>query len=254
MTSYRARRVLISMLTYGGIIAVTLVLVDLVCIVSGVFPPTQNYGDADLGWRSSPPTGQMLVDRCTDSSTGEVINYVRNEDGVRTPRSVREIQADAASFKIAVTGDSQTNLCAPNAETHPGVLEAELVAQGSPSVVLAYGVGRYSPLQDYLAFRKVLRPYNPGALVLNFYTGNDFLDLLRADDRPHFVPADSGYWIGEPVWFLYDDPRVQRWSRVLLAFRLVADKTGLRGAYLRLRQLQQLADDPEWKLIQNGLH
>src|SRR5207247_758775 len=142
---------------------------------------------------------------------------------------------------IAVTGDSQTDLCAPNAETHPGVLETELVAQGLPAVVLAYGVGRYSPLQDYLAFRKVLRPYNPDAWVLNFYTGNDFLDILRVDDRPHFVPADLGYLIGEPVWFLYDDPRVQRWSRVLFAFRLVADKTGLRGAYLRVRELQQVA-------------
>src|SRR5438552_3371328 len=241
MTFPRTKRVLKSALTYAAIITATLVLVDVVCILFGIFPPTPDYGDPDLGWLSSPPTGKMLVDTCKDYSTNEKISYVRNEDGVRTERSVREIQADRSSFKIAVVGDSQTDLCTPNAQTHAGVMQSELTAQGAPALVLAYGVGRYSPLQDYLAFRKVLRPYAPHTLVMNVYTGNDFLDLLRVDDRPHFVAAETGYRIAEPVWFLYNDARVPHRSRVLFVLRSVADKTGLRGMFFRVQQLQQLA-------------
>ena len=116
--------------------------------------------------------------------------------------------ADHSKFKIGVTGDSQTDLCAPNAETHAGVLERELDADGADVMVLPYGVGRYSPLQDYLVFKKVLKPYTPDALIVNFYTGNDFNDLLRVDDRPHFVDVDGHYEIAGPTWYRYQDPHV----------------------------------------------
>jgi hypothetical protein len=139
-----------------------------------------------------------------------------------------------------VTGDSQTDLCAPNDEIHSGVLQADLRAQKVPAVLLTYGSGRYSPLQDYLAFRTVLRPYRPKVLILNFYTGNDFYDILRADDRPHFVKVDSGYRIAKPVWYSLDDPTVQRRSRVLFAARALADKAGVRQLYFRLSELRRL--------------
>jgi hypothetical protein len=159
---------------------------------------------------------------------------------VRTTLSRDSIGADTASVRIGVTGDSQTDLCAPNTEIHSGVLEADLVSSGVPAVVLTYGSGRYSPLQAYLAFRKVLRPYHPKVLVLNFYTGNDFYDILRADDRPHFVKADSGYRIADPVWYSLDNPAVQQRSRVLFAARTLADKIGVRQLYFRLSELRRL--------------
>jgi hypothetical protein len=241
MTGLRARRFWAGTLTYAAIVVGTLVLLDVALIGLGLFPPVSNPGDPDLGWRPSDATGRFEVGRCTEFSTGETISYGRNEDGVRTALSRASINSDSTHVRIAVTGDSQTDLCAPNPETHAGVLESELVSDGVPAVVLAYGSGRYSPLQDYLAFRKILRPYHPAALVMNVYTGNDFQDILRVDDRPHFVPADSGYTIADPVWYLLDDPRTRLRSRVLFALRSVEDRLGIRRLYLRTKELRQLA-------------
>jgi hypothetical protein len=240
MTASRARRILTGTITYGGIIAITLLIVDGVCIALGLFPPTHNYGDPDLGWRSANATGRMSFGQCVEFGTGETIRYERNEDGVRTSLSNTTIVADSTSVKIGVTGDSQTDLCAPNADIHSGVLESDLVSHGVPAMVLTFGAGRYSPLQGYLAFRKVLLPYHPRVLVLNIYTGNDFYDILRVDDRPHFVAADSGYRIAPPVWYSLDDPTVQRRSRVLFAIRTMADKSGVRQLYFRLAELRRL--------------
>jgi hypothetical protein len=240
MTASRVKRILAGALLYAGIIAATLLVVDVVCMALGLFPPTYNYGDPDLGWRSGITTGRMSFGRCLEFSTGDTIIYARNEDGVRTNLSRQEILADSTDIKIGVTGDSQTELCAPNTQTHFGVLEAELVAHDVPAVTLTYGAGRYSPLQGYLAFRKILRPYHPRVLVLNVYTGNDLYDILRADDRPHFVAADSGYRIAAPVWYSLDDPKVKRTSRVLFALRELGDKVGVRQLFLRFVELRRL--------------
>jgi len=240
MPTSRAKRLLTGTATYAGIIFVTLLLVDGLCMAFGLFPPTHNYGDPDLGWRPARATGHMAIGQCIEFSTGETIRYQRNEDGVRTTLSRDSLVADSGAVKIGVTGDSQTDLCAPNDQIHAGALEADLRSKGIPAVSLTYGSGRYSPLQDYLAFRTVLRPYHPAVLVLNFYTGNDFYDILRADDRPHFVQSDSGYRIAAPVWYSLDDPTVQRHSRVLFAFRTLADKAGVRQLYFRLSELRRL--------------
>jgi hypothetical protein len=240
MTTSRAKRALTGTLTYAGIIGLTLLVVDGICIAFGLFPPTHNYGDPDLGWRPARATGRMAVGKCIEFSTGEVVLYQRNEDGVRTTLSKDSIDTDTTNVRIGVTGDSQTDLCAPNDEIHSGVLQADLRSHGVPAVLLTYGSGRYSPLQDYLAFRTILRPYHPQVLVLNFYTGNDFYDILRADDRPHFVKADSGYRIAGPVWYSLDDPALQPRSRVLFAARTLADKAGVRQLYFRLSELRRL--------------
>lgn len=240
MISPRAKRVLTGIFSYAAIIAITLLVLDGICIAFGLFPPRHNYGDPDLGWRSANPTGKMSFGQCTAFETGAVIRYPRNEDGVRTSRSRQVIIADSSSVKVGVTGDSQTDLCTTNEELHAGVLERQLVSDGVPAMVLTFGAGRYSPLQAYLAFRKVLGPYRPNVLVLNVYTGNDFYDILRVDDRPHFEKSDSGYTIAGPVWYSLDDPKVRYRSRVLFAARTVAEKTGIRQMYFRLTELRRL--------------
>jgi hypothetical protein len=236
----RGRQVLRSALLYAAIISTTLLVLDVICIAFGLFPPTANYGDPDLGWRSAGATGQMAIGKCTDFTTGHIITYQRNEDGVRTSLSRRQIEADSSDVIIGATGDSQTDLCAPNSQLHSGFLESDLDAQGVHATVLTYGAGRYSPLQGYLAFKKILRPYHPRVLVLNVYTGNDFYDMLRADDRPHFVPDGDGYQIASPLWYSLDDPAVQRRSRVLFAFRLMGDKLGVRSTISRFLELRRL--------------
>ncbi|HEV8376457.1 MAG TPA: hypothetical protein VGR38_09550, partial [Candidatus Polarisedimenticolia bacterium] len=188
-------RVLARIVHYTAIILATLLLADGVCILFDLFPPKPRYGDADLGWLRARPSEIVRIKECMEFSTGKTYAYERNEDGVRTAQTVLELLADHAATKIAVTGDSQTDLCVPNQDNHPGILEKKLKEDGIPAVVLPYPSGRYSPLQDYLAFKKMLRKYDPRVLVLDFYTGNDFLDLLRSDDRPHFVSKGSGYSI-----------------------------------------------------------
>lgn len=240
MTTSQTKRRLKGVLAYAGIIGITLLLVDAFSIAFGLFPPTHNFGDQQLGWRPAPATGIWQTDQCTERSSGQTVRYQRNEDGVRTTLSRDSIGVDTAGVRIGITGDSQTDLCASNSELHAGVLQSVLTDNGVSTLTLTYGSGRYSPLQDYLAFRTVLKPYHPEVLILNLYTGNDFYDILRADDRPHFVKVDSGYQIADPVWYSLDNPTLRQRSRVLFAARALADKVGVRQLYFRLSELRRL--------------
>lgn len=241
MKNSRARRFFTAALTYVAIIVVTLFVVDLACMALGLFPPQPNYGDPDLGWRTAPPTGRMALGRCPDPTTGRAIDYTRNEDGVRTSRSRADLINDTASIKIGVIGDSHTDLCAVNGEVHSGVLETALDSLGIRNAVLNYGVGKYSPIQEYLAFRKVLRPYGPRVMIMNLYTGNDFYDILRLDDRPHFESDSTGYHLAPPIWYNLDDPAVHYRSRVLFAARKLSDAVGIRRLYMRMMELRRVA-------------
>lgn len=230
-------------LTYGLIVVGTLALFDLACITLGLFPPRPQFGDPEMGWRPAPATGRFGRDRCRDITTGHVIEYQRNEDGIRTGVSAKDRDHGGRELRIGVTGDSYTDLCATDGETHHGVLEAELRAVGFNAVTLTYAAGRYSPLQEYLAFRAVLKPYRPQVLVMNIYTGNDFHDMLRTDDRPHLERTAAGYRIAKPSWLVLEDPTIRRRSRVLYAIKTFADKTGMRRLYLRAVELRQLAGE-----------
>jgi hypothetical protein len=240
MATSKTLRFLRPVLVYTAIIVVTLFVIDGICIALGLFPPVMNYGDADLGWRAANATGQMAIGKCVEFSTGETIIFQRNEDGVRTNLSRAAVLADTHRLRIGISGDSQTDLCAPNDRIPGGVLEAALNEHGHPSTVLTYGAGKYSPLQAYLAFRKILVPYRPGVFILQVYTGNDLYDILRADDRPHFEATDSGYRIADPIWYSLDNPKVRRKSRVLYILRTLGDRIGVRQSLLRVAELRRL--------------
>jgi hypothetical protein len=228
---------------YAAIIVVTLVAVDLVTIALGIFPPKLELGDPVVGWLPRLPTGQMGEDLCTEYATGKVIQFIRNEDGCRTSFSARQLHEDTDLFKVAVTGDSQTELCAPNADTHFGVLERELQTTGLNAAVFARGAPRYSPLQAYLAIRELTQEYSADVLILNVYTGNDFFDMLRVDDRPHMVRTEDGYEIVKPKWYVYDPPSARYKSRVLYVLRSIAAATGVRGLWVRVRFLWDFATE-----------
>lgn len=237
----RFRRVFVTCITYGAIILVTLIAVDLTLIALDLFPPPHNPGDPQLGWRPARATGRMAIGKCIDLDTGLPVIYQRNEDGIRTTVSRADSNRSGDSIRIAITGDSHTDLCSTNETLHSGVLASALRSRGVPAVALSYGVGRYSPLQDYLAFRAVLRPYQPQVFILNLYTGNDFYDMLRIDDRPHLVALDSGFRVAPPVWYALDDPSRRRRSRVLQIARAIGDKTGIRTAIQRFGFLREIA-------------
>jgi hypothetical protein len=241
-TPHRFRRFAITAAQYVGIIVLTLVVVDLITIGLGVFPPPQyNTGDAEVGWLPGQASGKIMQDRCTEQWLKTEIHYTRNEDGVRTAVSGQRLRQDSSLFTVGVTGDSHTELCTPNDSAHFGVMERELKAGGINAVVFANGSGKYSPLQAYLAVRRSVRDYNADAIVLNFYTGNDFGDLFRIDDRPHFVADGAGYRIAPPVWYEKDAPGKPPRSRVLYLMRTIGKKTGIRNVLLRVRYLRAFA-------------
>jgi len=239
----RLRRFLKGAVIYAGIIAVTLVIVDLILIGLNLFPPKYTPGDPQLGWISGEPTGHMQTVRCLEYSTNTHWTYTRNEDGIRTELSSAVLREDTSGIKLAVGGDSQTDLCAPNSAVHWGVMERELRARNIPVRVFAYPAGKYSPLQQYLALKKSIADYHADGLILNVYTGNDIFDMLRLDDRPYFVKTASGYRIAPPQWYQEDPPGEHHRSRVLFAFRSVAKATGLRNIWVRLLYLRDVARD-----------
>lgn len=222
---------------YGVITVFTLVLLDGVLVLTGLFEPPSNYGHPAVGWVSVTPTGEMETFPCFDAGSGVTVPIDRNERGYRTSVSVVDLAAENDWFEIAVSGDSHTDQCMTNEEMHFGVMADELTALGTESVVFSYGAGRYSPLQEYLAVREGVEDFAPDALVINLYTGNDFYDILRVDDRPHFVRVGEGYEVAPPVWYEYDEPGTRKRSRVLFAAGTVADRLGLATIWTRLRYL-----------------
>ena len=222
------------------VVLVTLAIIDLLLTGFGLFPPAYRYGNPVVGWSTNGPRTPPF-DWCLLMADQTRVDYYRNELGIRTQLTADEIRAAKDRLLIAAVGDSQSDLCAENKDTHQGVLEDELNRMGLETTVLSNGVGRYSPLQAYLLFKYRLRDFDPQALVLNVYTGNDFIDMLRVDDRPHFVPGPEGYTIAPPVWYRLYDPDVKRYSRVMFVYRSLLERIGLRNLYLRLRFLLDVA-------------
>jgi len=250
----RLKRLGRSVAVYGGIIALTLLLMDGVLIALGMFEPPTQPGHPTVGWISSEPSGSMELYDCWDPGTGEVVLVGRNELGFRTSHSDSELRADTESFEIAVSGDSHTDQCMTNETMHFGVFEEELEALGTPAAVFALGAGRYSPLQEYLAVRDGLDAYSPDAFVMNLYTGNDFYDILRVDDRPHFVRVGEGYEVAPPVWYQLDPPGERKRSRVLYAASKIADRIGVAGLWTRLRYLEAAAREQGGSLASAGAY
>ncbi len=245
-TTLRQRLALLSIGILLGILCV--VLVDFLCVWTGVFPPEYDYGDPDLG--AIEPAGTGVVRsyhsvhwRFQQSDTGLI---KINERGFRTTRSIAEIKASPAPIPIAVTGDSHTDLPYDNGYDHPAILEKELRALGVQGAeVLSAGRGGYSPLQGYLYARRFAGDLSPKVFVLNLYTGNDFFDLVRIDDRPYFERGDNGtYSVHPPVWYRLKDPATAgawyRKSRSLFLAGKILDGLGLSKILARMEYLLKL--------------
>jgi hypothetical protein len=240
-TRGKAKRIAMGLLVYALVTALTLFIVDRVLIAMDLFPPTYNYGHPTVGWVSAPPTDRMVQERCYNIAIKQTVAYTRNEDGMRTAHSARELRQNPDIFTVAVGGDSHTDLCESNDKIHFGVMERELNSMALQSAVFAFGAGKYSPLQAYLAVREPMEQYSADALVLNFYTGNDFYDMLRVDDRPSLEPNGRGYRLADPVWYQLDSPNKKRNSRVLFLMESAYQKTGLRRVLLRVHYLRDVA-------------
>ncbi len=111
--------------------------------------------------------------------------------------------------RIAVLGDSFTAGASNARENFPTVLEDILNSKQSegPVEVLDVGAGRYSPYQCYVRFRRDILKLEPVHVIVAEYVGNDFLDMVRQDDRPFLRLLPDGTLQPEPPRFVtYPDP------------------------------------------------
>jgi glycine cleavage system H protein len=152
---------------------------------------------------------------------------------------------------IAMVGDSHSQLAFDGRplESHEFVLERRLRAAGIPALMISAGRGRYSPLQEYLLFKLAIEePYHPRLLVMNVYSGNDFYDMLRPDDRPHYLRDSAvGIAIEDPEWITFVNPSTRRWierSRLLWAVDELSSRLGYPRVVTRLRMLGAAARQP----------
>ena len=100
----------------------TLVVIDIVLIMAGLFPPVVNQGHPTVGWLGALPTGERENSVCIEPATGSLVRFPRNEDGVRTAHPRSAFVDGSVGLRVAFGGDSHTELCAPNEEVHFGMI------------------------------------------------------------------------------------------------------------------------------------
>ncbi len=128
--------------------------------------------------------------------------------------------------RVVVLGDSFTAGATNADETFPGVLSRLLneANPGHPVEVLNAGAGRYSPYQCYVRLARQIMPLQPRHVILAEYVGNDYLDMIRQDDRPYLTELPNGtFQAHRPRFVTYADPSeppgLLDQSRVLAVFR-----------------------------------
>lgn len=180
------------------------VLLRVAGIQAAALPYDNNLPDAVLGMRPEP---NKYWKANFPEYPGEL--YMRtNNHAFYEPADTAPTPAPGVR-RIGIVGDSLTvGTCKPE-ENYPNLVEAELnQAEGRvANEVLDAGVGRYSPYQYYLRAERELLPLGINHLVVAIYAGNDYLDLIREDDRPHLVRGPGGTFEARPPTFVvYRDP------------------------------------------------
>lgn len=203
-----SRRLLMAVLMACIMAVVCLLMLELLLRVAGIqaaaLPYDNNLPDAVLGMRPEP---NKYWKANFPEYPGEL--YMRTNNHAFYEAADTAPKPASGIRRIGVVGDSLTvGTCKPE-ENYPNLVEAQLnQAEGRvANEVLDAGVGRYSPYQYYLRAERELLPLGISHLVVAIYSGNDYLDLIREDDRPHLVRGPSGAFEARPPTFVvYRDP------------------------------------------------
>lgn len=246
----RVRGALRASVPYLVMIGVTLVFIDVVCMATGLFPTRYRKGNKELGFfetRGVPGGFDGFAEVPELANVPDVRKYHRNEEGFFTTRSMDDWVHHPTGRRVVVIGDSHTELPYAFARTHMGVLETKLHERGwAGAEVLGAGHGKWSPLQEMTLYDTKFRPIGVDVVLMNFYTGNDFYDLIRTDDRPHLVAQPGGgYAVAPPEWVAYYDPDTDplwRQSRILYLGFLGLDKLGVSNLLDKFSYATKAAD------------
>jgi hypothetical protein len=104
------------------------------------------------------------------------------------------------SITIVILGDSHLRFSDKDSNKNQAYFLHQLLQKSGISArIVVYGYGGYSFLQSFLYFDKFLKKFNPDIILYQLYSGNDFYDLLRNDDRPTIDVTNqkiqNPYWI-----------------------------------------------------------
>jgi hypothetical protein len=181
-----------------------LVLSEVILTVIGYRRATPDYGHPQLGF----DTFRNQTSTFVFPEYGGPLTMKTNNLGFHEDTDTQHEKAPGA-IRVIVVGDSHTAGECANAENYPNVWEG-LVNQDAkrPRVeVINAGVGRFSPYQYYVKTETQLTALKPDVLVVGLYIGNDFMDLMRRDDRPYLVRnRDGSITPHAPEFTMFDDP------------------------------------------------
>lgn len=163
----------------GASVAIGFSGIEAIVRVSGSDRPLMWQPDPELGWWHIPGSKQHWL----EEGDGWVeINSLGLRDVERT------IAKPPGVFRIAVFGDSMTEAVQVNLEqTFCQLLEARLRALGLYVEVLNFGVSGYSPLQEYLLYKRIGRAYAPDLVLHAVFLDNDI-----ADGDPELAAGQGG--------------------------------------------------------------
>jgi lysophospholipase L1-like esterase len=213
--------------------AVSLAILEIAVRLLGIQPQAgpydPNVADKVLGMRPLPNLAQKAD---FPEYSGTIILQTNNLSFYQR-KDTAPLPA-AGVTRVVVLGDSFTAGASNADENIPGVLEKLLnqAHSSQPVEVLNAGVGRYSPYQCYVRLTHEILPLRPKHVIVAEYVGNDFLDLIRQDDRPYLTERPDGGFDEHPPRFVsMRDP--QETPGFMGRSRLFAVFQGLAGAPLR---------------------
>lgn len=135
------------------------------------------------------------------------------------PPAIPDVALDFASlekpagvYRIVVLGDSQMVTVALD-HAFPSVLARAMSGEdlhGMRVEIHNAGAPGHSHYQYYLALEQRLQRYAPDLVIVAPYIGNDYLDLLRNDDRPQLAFETGHYVHRAPVFYKFRDPAANK--------------------------------------------
>lgn len=155
--------------------------------------------DPDLGWVLRPGASGVQTDE-------NPVPVQINQAGMRSGREF-PLAKEPGVFRVAVLGDSfAESLQVREEETFALLLERQLAAcvrlakgeRPKRVEVLNFGVQGYGTAQEWLVWRQKAKAYQPDAVLLLLYTGNDLynnhpvLNPTNADAAPYLVVQGPG--------------------------------------------------------------
>lgn len=240
------------------ILAVSLALavgaIELLLRFVDISYPEFNRLDVKYGWSPRPGVAGL---NAFEGRTHLAIN----RDGFR---DIEHSTAKASGvFRIAVLGDSFTEgREVPLDQTFWKVLETSLpgcLPGDAVSVeVLGFGVNGYGTAQELMVLRDKVWKYQPDAVVLAFFTGNDVVnnepELDRHPDRSYYRLAGSSLVFDDSRQRSTDFRRRKYWSDIKhRAYNALRSLQVLRQGYRTLRSALKFRNTPLPDQLNAGL-